>query len=157
MILVLAMLLGLAPAVQGGPDYSGVWSLDRDISDPPTSGGPGVTLQVTQTADALSLVREEEGSTSHSTTLFFDGRPPNTSPERVPLPADYAAAAAKVGWKGTQLVIEGGNRGDKDRLPTTLLEVWRLDPETSFLRIEKTFDNGNAVYRQTEVFRKVAD
>jgi hypothetical protein len=135
----------------------GVWSLERGLSDPPTTGGPEATLHVTQTADGVSFVREEKGSTSTSATLFFDGRPPNTAGGPVPKLLDYAAAGAKLGWKGTRLVIEGGSAGDGDRLPTTLREEWRLDPETGFLWIEREFDGGNAMFRHTEVFRKAAD
>lgn len=154
MTLLLAVLLGLSAGVQDGPDYSGVWSLDRHLSDPPTSG-PEVTLQVTQTADAVSIRRE--GATSTSATLFFDGRPPTTSGDPVPPMAGYAAAAAKAEWQGTNLVIEGKRPGGESSLPTSLREVWRLDEEGGLLKIERTFDNGSTEFWMTEVFKKVSD
>jgi hypothetical protein len=53
-LLLVVILLGLAPGVLDGPDFSGVWSLDRGLSDPPATG-PEVALEVAHTAESLSI------------------------------------------------------------------------------------------------------
>jgi hypothetical protein len=147
------LIVGFLVVGEGsGPDFSGGWRLDRSLSDPRTTG-PEIRLDVVQRTDSLMVTRQ--GPETSTITLFFDGRPPSVVPSssQPHVAADYSRASARLSWKGTQLVIEGGTPAHDDRMATSLREVWRLEQEV--LTIDKSFDNGSTEYRLTEVFQRI--
>lgn len=151
----LAAVLWFAPGdSREALDLTGVWALDRDLSNPQTRG-PDILLRIQHSE--VSVLMERRGPTTTSVTFFFDGRPPMTSlAAGTPHPLhDYAAAGAKARLQGRTLIIEGGTATQGARPQTVLRETWRIDPVKRTLTADRAFDSGRGVYQLTEVFRKV--
>jgi hypothetical protein len=100
-----AIVPAAAVTAQDHPDFSGTWKINMIKSDaPPGRGGQqmdmsGLTLTITQTAEALTIVQTGMGP-ERTTTYYLDGRESTNAAMRGEMKSTSR-------WDGAQLVTEG--------------------------------------------------
>jgi len=152
--LALAALLPISAGAQT-PDFSGTWKINLIKSDPMPQrpGGQqmdmsGLTLAITQTAEALTIVQTGLGP-ERTLTYYLDGRESTNAAMR-------GEMKSTSGWDGATLVTNGSATMDTPNgtRTITMTEVRSLSDDGKTLTVTTTTDSPMGKRTNKRVFDK---
>lgn len=120
--LAVALALHQATAAPTKPDFSGTWTMDRSRSQ---SAGP-VTLDIKQTASALSIETTRDGASSVKIYPIDMSAKPGAG--------GIDASRSHAYWDGTKLVTEGA--GNISGQTVSIRETWSLNAAGTEMTVE---------------------
>jgi hypothetical protein len=149
-----AMLPATGSLAQDHPDFSGTWKINLIKSDaPPGRGGQqmnmgDLTLTITQTAEALTIVQSGMGP-ERTSTYYLDGRESTN-------PAMRGEMKSTSTWDGAQLVTSGAAtmQTPNGERSFTMKEVRTLSKDGKTMTVTTTTDSPMGSRTQKRVFDK---
>lgn len=149
-----AFLPAMGATAQDHPDFSGTWTINLIKSDaPPGRGGQQMdmsklTLTITQTAEALTIVQSGMGP-ERTSTYYLDGRESTNAAMRGEMKSTST-------WDGDKLVTEGSStmQTPNGERTITISEVRSLTKDGKTMTISTTTDSPMGKRTQKRVFEK---
>jgi hypothetical protein len=155
LLLALAALLPISTAGAQTPDFSGTWKINLIKSDAAPAGRGGqqmdmsnVTLTITQTAEALTIVQAGMGP-ERTTTYYLDGRESTNAAMRGEMKSTSR-------WDGATLVTDGSATMDTPNGTRTITttEVRSLSDDGKTLTVTTTSESPMGKRTNKRVFDK---
>jgi hypothetical protein len=155
LLLALAALLPISAAGAQTPDFSGTWKINLIKSDAAPAGRGGqqmdmsnVTLTITQTAEALTIVQAGMGP-ERTTTYYLDGRESTNAAMRGEMKSTSR-------WDGATLVTDGSATMDTPNGTRTITttEVRSLSDDGKTLTVTTTSESPMGKRTNKRVFDK---
>jgi hypothetical protein len=155
LFLALAAIVPVAAVTaQGHPDFSGTWKINMIKSDAPQGRGgqqmdmSGLTLTITQTAEALTIVQSGMGP-ERTMTYNLDGGESTNQMGRGEMKSTSK-------WDGATLVTEGSSTFDtpNGQRTMTMKEVRELSKDGKTLTVTTTNESPMGTRTRKSVFDK---